>query len=544
MTTVPSVPPLRWWGWGDRDVDVPTGLIDLLRDEVGAGDSVVARAPRIEDVALADAALPAGLRRRLVKAVGTAHVHAEREDRIRHAAGRSYLDLVELRSGRLDAAPDAVVYPASSEEVRAVLRGCSDTRCAVVPFGGGTSVVGGVSPARGGCEALIAVDVSRLDALHDLDRASLVVTLGAGMRGPRIESELAARGLTLGHFPQSFEYATAGGFAATRSAGQASTGYGRFDELARGLVCETPAGEIAVRAAPPSATGPSLLQLLLGSEGVFGIITEVAVRVHQLPAVRHYAAWSLPCLESGTEALRELAQSRRLPDVARLSDASETHVSFAMAHGRLASVARRYLRVRGHADGCIAIMGWEGSGAAVGTRVRLAMPALRRHGAVALGSAPARSWLRDRFLAPYLRDALLDRGVLAETLETVAVWSRLLVVREAVVDALQRALSHSGSRALVGCHVSHVYPEGASLYFTVLAKQPADGKVDQWLAAKRAATDAMLAAGGSLSHHHGVGMDHAAWLDREDGRVGIAALRALKAKLDPAGVMNPGKLLV
>jgi len=537
-------PPLRWWGWGERDVEVPDGLASFLRDELGAGDQVVCRAPGMDDVELPEPSLPDALRRRLVTAVGSANVRTDREERIRHAAGRSYIDLVELRSGRIDAAPDAVVHAGSAKEVLAVIRACADLRCAVVPFGGGTSVVGGVSPARGGCEAVISLDLGRLDGLGEIDSVSRTVALGAGMRGPRIEGELSARGLTLGHFPQSFEYATAGGFAATRSAGQASTGYGRFDDLVRGLVCETPSGEITLRAEPPSATGPSLLQLLVGSEGAFGVITEVTVHVWPRPVWRRYAGWSFPDLESGTAALRELAKTRQLPDVARLSDPEETRVSLSMAHGGLAELARNYLRARGHAKGCLAIFGWEGSGAQVGSRMRLAMPALRRHGAVALGAAPARAWLRDRFRAPYLRDALLDRQILAETLETAAPWSLLGDVRRAVVEALTAALAHSGTRSIIGCHVSHVYPDGASLYFTVLARQSDDGKVDQWVTAKRAATDSLLAAGGTLSHHHGVGMDHASWLDHEAGHVGIAALRSLKSSLDPAGVMNPGKLLM
>jgi alkyldihydroxyacetonephosphate synthase len=545
MTAVAAVPPpLRWWGWGDRAAEVPAGLIALLRDEVAIGGEVVSRPVDIESVALPESALPEDVLHRFAEIVGAVNVRTDREERVRHAAGRSYLDLVALRTGRPAAAPDAVLHPATQAEVAAVLRCCEDAGCAVVPFGGGTSVVGGVSPMRGSHAAVVAVDCDRLDSLVDVDSVSQTATLQAGMRGPRAEGELAWRGLTLGHFPQSFEYATIGGFAATRSAGQASTGYGRFDEMARGLRLTTPTGQLEVASPPATAAGPSLLQLVLGSEGTLGVITDVTVRVRSRPAVRRYAGWSFPDFASGVDALRELAQQRWLPDVARLSDEAETRASFAMAgDSKTVAAARSYLRVRGQPAGCIVIFGWEGDGSSVGTRMRFATPTLRRHGAVALGRAPARSWLRGRFAGPYLRDALLDRAVLVETLETAAEWSKLMAVRDRTADAIRAALEARGTPALVGCHVSHVYPDGASLYFTVLARQESGREVEQWRAAKTAATDALIAAGGTLTHHHGVGVDHAPWLGREVGETGMRGLRALRASLDPAGIMNPGKLV-
>ncbi|MBV8300630.1 MAG: FAD-binding oxidoreductase [Candidatus Dormibacteraeota bacterium] len=533
-------PPLRWWGWGDRQVPVPPGLLTLLREECGIDGSIVSRAPLLSDVRMPDCSLPSELRSALVEICGSLNVRSDEEERIRHAGGRSYLDLLRLRSATLDAAPDAVVHPANHAEVAAVIAACAAAGCAVVPFGGGTSVVGGVTtPLRSPC---VAVDTDRLDALTNFDSTSLLATLGAGMRGPRIEAELNARGVTLGHFPQSFEYATAGGFAATRSAGQASAGYGRFDAMVRGLTMASPAGECNVRAEPPSATGPSLLQMLVGSEGALGLITGVTVRVRPDPAARRYAGWSFPIFEEGAAAFRELAQHQHLPDVARLSDADETRAGFAMSESGMTRFALRYLEARGQPRPCLAILGWEGSTHDIGARMHSAGPMLRRHGAISLGTSPGRSWLRDRFAAPYLRDALLDRGVLVETLETGATWSRLDELRNAVTSALLFALRRHGTWPLVGCHVSHLYPEGASLYFTILAPQAPD-PVSQWHDAKRAATDAIVDYGGVLSHHHGIGRDHAAWLPLARGESAMSCLRALKRELDPAAIMNPGALV-
>jgi alkyldihydroxyacetonephosphate synthase len=536
-------PPLRWWGWGDRDTALAEPFLALLRDELGAASEAPPECPRIEHVSLLPGALPARLRRRLVETVGGFHVRDDSEERIRHAAGRSYLDLIALRSGRVAEAPDAVVHPASDEEIQTVLRVCADADCSVMPFGGGTSVVGGVNASRDRGRPLIALALDRMDLLLDVDRSSLTATLQAGSRGPWIESELAQRGLTLGHHPQSFEYATAGGYAATRSAGQASTGYGRFDQMLSGLRMLTPTGALTVPAGPPRATGPSLLDVIAGSEGVLGVISEVTVRVRSRPRLRHYAAWSLQTFHAGAGLIRDLLQSGRAPDVVRLADAEETRASLAMARGAAARMARRYLAARGHASPCLLILGWEGDGQTVGARVRAASSTIRGAGAVALGERPAQAWLYDRFEGPYLRDALLDRGLLVETVETSAPWHEMASVRGAVVDALRASLEADGTAPLVGSHLSHAYRDGASLYFTVLARRLEGDAVGQWTRAKRAATDAIVASGGALSHHHGIGLDHAAWMTAAHGDRGIAVLRAIKKELDPAGIMNPNKLI-
>jgi alkyldihydroxyacetonephosphate synthase len=531
---------MTWFGWGEPadPVHLPPQAEEMLRSELGADG----RTPPValEDVRLPDAApLPEAL----AEAVGPANVMTDRLARVRHAAGRSYPDLLRLRSGDGSGAPDAVVLPGSHDEVAAVIAICDAERVAVVPFGGGTSVVGGVEALRGSSEAAIALDLRRLDGVA-LDRESLLATLGAGLPGPRAEELLNEQGLTLGHFPQSFEHATIGGYVATRSAGQASTGYGRVDELVRGLRMATPRGDLVVKPVPASAAGPSLLGLALGSEGVLGVITDATLAVRERPEVRRYEGWSFRSFEAGAAAFRAMEQAHASPDVARLSDEEETRLALVMSSS--ASTAQRvgmaYLRARGHGGGCIAIVGWEGTDAEVRRRRSWTRGFLRRGGGLPLGPRPGEAWLRNRYLGPYQRDVLLDRGVAVETLETATAWSSLLDLHQAVRAALSAALSGRGTPPLVTCHVSHLYPSGASLYFTWIARRDADA-LDQWRAAKTAASDAIVENGGTITHHHAVGRDHVPWMEAEIGRTGVEALRAVKQRLDPNGVMNPGKLL-
>jgi alkyldihydroxyacetonephosphate synthase len=550
MSDASLEPRMRWWGWGDDSghVSLPEEALRMLRAELGLGDEHTPPVA-LDDVRLPQTSLDAGARDRLSAIVGEGFLRDDRLARVSHAAGRSYPDLARLRAGDAESAPDAVLYPGSAGEVAALLTACAEARVAVVPFGGGTSVVGGVEPLRGEQGAVVSLDLTRMDSLVSADRRSLTATFEPGCVGPRVEAALASRGLTLGHYPQSFEFATVGGWVATRSAGQASTGYGRIDELVRGLRCACPGGELTARTVPASAAGPSLRELVVGSEGALGVITECTLEVSPLPESRRYEGWSFRSFEEGVEAFRAMEQAEASPDVARLSDEEETRLTMALASSGSVGerVGRTYLRLRGHEGGCVVITGWEGESAEEVHRRRAAsVEHLRRGGAISLGERPGRAWLRGRYAAPYLRDELLGRGVLVETLETAATWTRLHEVYDAVGGALRASLSAGGTPPLVMCHVSHLYRTGASLYFTFIARR-ADGDlpawIDQWRAAKSAACDAIVENGGTLTHHHAVGTDHAAWLPREIGDLGVDVLRAAKDRLDPAGIMNPGKLL-
>jgi len=506
-------------GWGDpaRRKGLPDRAGSWLEERVGRGKAST-------PVDIAQVVVPAS---RLSSAelealAAVADVVTDDESRAQHAAGRSYLDLVGLRAGTF-AAPDAVLLP-TADQVGPAVRLCASMGIALVPFGGGTSVVGGVSPLAGEHRAVVALDLRRLDRLVSVSGHDLTAVLEPGLRGPAAEALLNAQGFTLGHFPQSYEHATIGGYAATRSAGQASTGYGRFDANVLGLTVETPAGPLVLGRGAATAAGPGLLQLFVGSEGAFGVLTSVTMRIRPLPAVKTYDAYLVNSWEDGIDQLRALEQSGVVPTVARLSDVDETEVSL-----QLSAPAPVRLLGRGK---CLLILGWEGSESSVRMRRKAcSLKGLKLPGA-------GDSWEHGRYQGPYLRDDLMDNGFLVETLETSAAWSSLLAVHTAVREALTTAL---GS-CIVMCHVSHLYPQGASLYFTVLAAA-SDEPGRQWQAAKDAASDALMRTGATITHHHAVGTDHRPWMADEVGRLGVAVLKAVKDLLDPTGVLNPGKLI-
>jgi alkyldihydroxyacetonephosphate synthase len=554
---VPEQPELTIQGWGppgpaaaadagaaggDLAGAVPKGALRHLTRELGWTPRPTPPVA-VDEIRLAPCRLPEEARTRFVELLGEENVRTDRDSRLRRAGGKSYLDLLRRREGDASDAPDAVVLPGTTDETAALLSACSELGVVVVPFGGGTSVVGGLAGVDPDDRPSVALDLSRMASVHSLDVPSSLVTVGPGMRGPALEQALARQGLTFGHLPQSWEFATVGGYAATRSAGQNSTGVGRFDDLVAGLTLATPSGVLELGHPPASAAGPDLLGLALGSEGTLGVITEVTLRVRPRPQFCTYEGWSFRSWAAGLAALQHLAQHDLLPDIIRLSDPDETRVNLLMASGTGARLLRGTLKTRGHADGCMLVLGWEGLRSLVRARRTAASDLLRDGGAIRLGHKVGESWKAHRFQGPYLRDKLMDAGLLVETLETAATWTALPTVYDAVRRALRESLARKGRRPLIMSHVSHGYPTGASLYVTAIADLDDDLPIQQWLTAKRAATDALLGAGGTLTHHHAVGADHRPWMEREIGQLGVEVLRAVKQRLDPQGICNPGVLL-
>jgi alkyldihydroxyacetonephosphate synthase len=537
---------MRWWGWGDpaQPPALPPHALGFLRESVG-----IAEQPRppvaLERVRLEPSSISPALLGELRTILGADGVLDTPGERVLHAAGKGYPDLVRQRAGEPEGAPDAVLYPSDHDQLRAVLELCARASLAVVPFGGGTSVVGGVAPLRGEHGGVLALDMGAMGAVLDLDSQSSTVTVQGGMRAPALERYLTTRGLTLGHFPQSYEYVSLGGCAATRSAGQSSTGYGAIEKMIVGLRLAAPAAEITLAPVPASAAGPSLRQLLIGSEGTLGVISELSLRVRQAPRERIYEGMFFEDFAAGTQALRTLAGEHALPDVARLSDEQETRMSLALAGsgGVKGRLGRAYIGARGYGEGCLAILGFEGAPEEVAFRRGRTLELARGFGGLAVGRSPGRAWLHGRFSGPYLRDDLLTQGVMVETLETATQWSSLRSLHRKVAGAISTALDAQGTPGLVMCHVSHVYETGASLYFTFIARQRDGDELAQWRVVKDAASEAIVTGGGTITHHHAIGRDHARWMNSEVGEGGVQALRALKEELDPAGIMNPGKLL-
>ena len=551
MTDVLTHLPPRsvWHGWGDpREAHpLPDHAWRELERETGARRRPTPSAPpAIEDVRLPESRLTAADLAALRDLLGPEHVSDERAARVEHAGGKSYPDLRRLFDGDGGQAPDAVAYPADADEVAALLELAEERGLTVVPFGGGTSVVGGVTGERAGERPVVTLDLRRLDRMLHLDSTSRTATFQPGIRGPQVEAALHPHGLTLGHYPQSHQQATLGGYVATRSAGQASTGYGRIEDLVLGARLATPRGELVVGGrAPASAAGPRLLDLVVGSEGTLGVITEATVRLAALPTAKRYAAVAFPSFAQATHALRTLAQDvghGGIPDVCRLSDGEETRVSLAMA-GRSGRALARWLRLRRLPEPCLAILVWEGrDDDDLRERQRRCERVLTAHGARRLPTRIAQAWERGRFSGPYLRDELMRHGVLADTLETATTWTGLERLHDAVSAAIRDTFADLGTPAVVQCHISHVYAAGASLYYTFVARET-DDPLAQWHAVKAAASRAIVDAGGTITHHHAVGSDHRPYLTDEIGPLGAQVLRAVKATLDPGGILNPGTLV-
>ncbi len=510
--------------WGD-----PAEAAALPESTRGLADAFLGGThdtPAVSSVELPEPGLTPDLVASLRALVGADGVHTDEGSRRLRTRGKSTPDLLKARSGDLTDAPDLVVRPSSHDDVAAVLSWAVEHHVAVVPFGGGTSVTGGLAARRDGFAGLVSLDLIRMDALLAVDPVSMTATFQPGLRGPAAEALLAEHGLVLGHFPQSFEFASIGGFAATRSSGQSSVGFGRFDEMVVGLRVATPAGELRLGSAPATAAGPDLREAILGSEGTLGVITEVTVRVRRRLEVPRYEAWSWESFTAGADAMRHLVQNDLRPSVLRLSDELETMVNLA---------GQTDVGGQG-AAGCLMIVGYESEGSL--RRREAITDAFTSLGGAPLGEERGRSWSEGRFHAPYLRDSFLDAGILVETLETATFWSN----RERLYADVQTALTDKLPGALVLCHISHVYETGCSLYFTV-ASPSVEQPLERWLEAKAAASDAMLDAGATITHHHAVGTDHKPWLEREVGPVGVAMLRGLKAAVDPTGVLNPGVLI-
>lgn len=542
----------RWYGWGYADttysLDHRPGAWPYLKTQLGLDENV--HTPPVDQAAirLRPSRLSAAALEALRAAVGVADVRTDDEARLAHSLGHSYRDLIALRTGQVPNPTDAVVAPANEDEVAAVLAIAAVHGLAVVPYGGGTSVVGGVEPR--GPRPAVTLSLARLNRVIAIDPVSQTVTAQAGILGPDLEAAVNAQGFTVAHSPQSFEFSSLGGWIAARGAGQTSTRYGKIEEKIISLQAVTPAGVIETPRVPASAAGPSLLHLLIGSEGAFGVITQATLRLAPLPIRSRGRGYLFRSFAAGQAAVRAMLQAGLKPAVVRLSDEPETRSFYALREAArgwsamkqqlgLLALERAGLSLE---QGAAMVLRFEGAGEPLKTEWAEAQALCRAHGGFDLGRGLARSWHRDRYHTPYLRDVLLDRGALVEVVETAVEWDRLPAVHAAVQASLTDAIQATGSPALVLCHLSHAYTDGASLYFTFLARANPGGEVAQWEAIRTAALDCLVDLGATLSHHHGLGADSAPWLAQEAGPAGLAALRAVKKALDPTGVMNPGVL--
>lgn len=527
----------RWNGWGDDSFEyhLPASAGTYLLDHVGPVD------PRPDaSIEMVLATIPAS---RL-----QAHplLSVEPLDRLRHARGQSIPDWIAVRSGQIKAFPDGVAYPETDEEVSELLAIARRTGAVLIPYGGGTSVLGHINPAPDS-PPVITVDMSRFNNLVHFDEVSHLAEIGAGASGPRIEALLNPLGFTLGHFPQSWELSTLGGWIATRSSGQQSYHYGRIEPLFRGGHVETHAGPFDLRPYPASAAGPDLREVVLGSEGRFGIITRAIVQVRSLPERELFKAAFFPTWESGAEALKAIVRAGVPVSMLRLSDAQETETTLALSgKDQLVGLAYGGLRLAGYGDHpCMLIYGLTGDRRSVAFGRSRSASLIRKHGGFLTGNTIGAMWQKSRFTTPYLRNTLWEMGYAVETLETAMPWTDVIETSGAVIEAIKQRAAEFDETPIIYAHLSHVYPTGASIYVTFVFRRGAtpDDTMARWTAMKTAASRTIVDRKATISHQHGVGVDHAPYLSAEKGDVGMKLLRAIQQEMDPQECLNPGKLL-
>jgi alkyldihydroxyacetonephosphate synthase len=527
----------RWNGWGEETIttSLAAPATAFIQRIVG-----VATPPRDTTLAEMVAHIPPS------RLPTSTLVSVDPEERLRHARGQSLPDLIALCSGCIDIFPDGVAYPASASEVRDLISYAAEVSACLIPYGGGTSVVGHITPLAGD-RPVLTVDLRRMSRLRVLDETNHLATFEAGVTGSDLEAQLRAHGYTLGHYPQSFEYSTLGGWIATRSSGQQSLGYGSIDKLFAGGHIETPAGTLEIRPCPPSATGMDLREIVLGSEGRLGILTEATMHVRPVPEQEQHLAVFFPEWEQGITAVREMVQAQLPLVMLRLSTASETQTQLALAgHERVLGILERFLALRGAGDNkCMLLIGIAGQGAVVRHTREGGLRIARKLKGIPAGSMLGQQWHKKRFHTPYLRNTLWNMGYAVDTVETATTWDQVSGLTEAIETSLRAGLAEEGEQVHAFSHLSHVYPHGSAIYTTYLYRLAPDPQetLRRWQILKGAASEVIVAAHAAISHHHGIGIDHRPYLGAEKGALGLSAMRQLYAQFDPQGLMNPGKLV-
>ena len=547
---------MKWWGWGHEDVTFDDStkpeLWPYLKRELGVDEIRWEKPVAFEDVTLPEqkkneaflAAIQAGL--------GDGKVVDDKKSRLVHAAGKSFRDLWLMRHGQVQFAPDCVVYPDTEEDVALVVRAAHEHGVVLVPFGGGSNIAGCLVPSDRGGRMVVSLDMCRMHRVLEVDRYSLTARIQPGVYGQHLEDQLAEHGVTLGHFPDSFLHSTLGGWVATRSAGMQSDIYGKIEDMVISLRMVTPSGTIITRTVPKSSNGIDIKHLCIGSEGILGVITEVVVQVHHKPEKEDWYGWLFPDFKSGLDAIHECHRADCMPTVTRLNDPKKTALSFAFKHPKTGikdKIAKAFKWYIGNVKKidfnqcCLMVVKYEGTPQAF-SRIKNRVTAIyKKHRGVCLGAEPGRSFAKVKFDFPHLRDYVMDRSIMADVSETATTWDNLRTLHESGLADVEQAIKDTGVDAWVGCHLSHSYRTGASLYFTFGCLQREGREIEQYLYVKKAAEDAFMKNGGTLSHHHAVGTEHLPWVEEDLSPTGLKAVKALKAGLDPNDIMNSGKII-
>ena len=545
---------LRYDGWGALGQDFflkdhVNEIIDIIKKEWSLSFLPETPGIQIEDIKIRASRLTSELEKNLIKIVGAENLKLDNYERIFHSVGKSYYDVLRLRFNLLTEYTDGVIYPSSDLEIEDILKFCKLKNIAVIPFGGGSSVVGGVEALKNkGQKAILTLDLTKMNALRDIDMNSSTATFQTGIYGPDLENILNEKGYTLGHFPQSFEYSTLGGWIAARGSGQQSGKYGKIEKMIVSMKVITTEGSIHTFKLPPNSMGPDLNNIFTGSEGVLGVITEATMKIHKLPESRKYFAIVFPSFENGINFIKEVHRRSIKVSMARLSDEDETFIFAGLnSIGKPITIPRKFKKyltekvlswnnIGSRRSAMIA--GVESSPSEIDSIMDSLKQIIVANQGFYGGTSPGKNWVRSRFNMPYLRNHFMERGVGVDTLETSITYDRILGLHENVNLSIRKVQPVCNTL----CHISHSYPEGASLYFTIIFPLDTKNPIEQWKNIKNAASDAIFEHGGSISHHHGIGVDHKEWYIKIIGENARKGLLQLKKSWDPKGILNPGKL--
>ena len=548
---------MKWWGWGVDGVSFSyagmPSFAPFVKRQVGLDleTRVAQAAPSFDDLDVPPSRVPDDLTKALTEVAGADNVVTTPHERVLHTFGKSIRDLMRVRAGDFGRLPDVVVYPGTESEVAAVVALAVERDFVIIPFGGGSNIAGSLEPQAAEERVVVSLDMGRLRRVLSIDTEAGLARVEAGVRGPDLEAQLAEAGWTLGHFPDSFSHSTLGGWVATRSSGMQSDKYGDIADMTKGLRVARPDGILELRPLPSTSTGPSLREMILGSEGRLGVITEVTVQVHRKPAAREIRAYLFRTWAHGVAAMREIAQSGLPVTLTRVSDARETSFSFATSKGSSGIEAMvknglmRYLKAKGwDLEGlALSFVGYEGSSRQIGAIRKAVSSVVKKHEGIGIGTGPGVLYDQKKFDTPYIRDFLLDRGGAADVSDTAAPWTLLTKMHEEVYRAANEAFAQIGVQGWIMCHLSHSYRSGACLYFTFAFVEEGSPTIEKYDVVKRAIQQAFVDVGGTLSHHHAVGVEHAPWLEDILSPSGYNVVAGLLESADPGRNLNPGKIV-
>ena len=547
---------MKWWGWGSEkhvfNMEEKPGLWPYIKKTLEIKDKPTMTPPVKErDIVLPELRINDGFLNDIRTYLREDQFISDRHERIVHTYGKSFRDLWRIRHGIVKSAPDLVIYPESEDDVAAIVKAAAEHNIVLITFGGGSNIAGSLEAKSDG-RMIVSLDMKRMNRVLEVSHQSRTARIQGGVLGPHMEEQLNEQAVTLGHFPDSFEYSTLGGWIATRSAGMQSDKYGKIEDMVISLRMVTPSGTIVTRDVPKSSNGIDIKHICIGSEGILGIITEALLQIHPLPEYRKIYGYIFPDFASGLKAVRECEEKEWKPMLMRLSDAGKTELSFAYKSksGGLkhffSRAVQSYLKDIKKFDlskTCLMLAGFEGNKEYFTAQKKQVNAIYKKHGAVNLGTGPGQSFEKGKYDFPYLRDYVMDRNIMADVAETSTVWGNVLPLYEAGMKAIETSVNNTGKTPFSGCHISHTYRSGASLYFTFGCEQIPGRELEQYLYVKKSIQDAFLQNGGTLSHHHAVGTEHLPWIEQDLSTAGLHAVKALKEGLDPQRIMNPGKIV-